>query len=71
MRDNREFVVMTSAALAVLASPLQEAPGFPKCLEKGEGRERGKQDRTAGCTWNNSAQTDASSHGQLRVGVSS
>lgn len=40
MRDNRGFVVMTSAALAVLASPLQEAPGFPKCLEEGEGRER-------------------------------
>lgn len=71
MRENREIVIMTSAALAGLASPLPEAPGFPKCLEEGEGREGGKQDRATGCTWNNSAQTDASSHGQLRVGISS
>lgn len=62
---------MTSAALAVLASPLTEAPGFPKCLEEGEGREGGKQDRAAGCTWNNSVQTGASSHGLLRVSISS
>lgn len=62
---------MTSAALAVLASPLTEAPGFPKCLEEGEGREGGKQDRAAGCTWNNSAQTGASSHGLHRVSISS